>query len=120
MRSRVQHAYVEVTSEQRELANKGDFQWHGPAVWLSCSREVWDGRNGQTNEEKKQIIVNTGRARGCYFWPYSPKQSLATAEDLQAKEASQRDQKKSHRVAIIGVTATIIGVVIAYLAYEKS
>ncbi len=103
---------VDVTSEERALAAKGDFSWVREIWTLMCHFKVWDEDYDFDLKARQRVIVDTNRRDFCFFWPHRPGMLIPAARALQEREAQAREASRDRRLTIWGLWIAVAALLV--------
>jgi hypothetical protein len=103
---------LEITREDREKTKNDDDSWRLPDVSMGCYKGVWDQGHNFSLDSATELICKENRRGMCYFWKHMPGTFLPTAVDLQTRHEERQSKNRTYRLAILGLLATIVGLLI--------
>ena len=105
-----------LTSEERQSARAGDYDWLHDVYSLGCHFGVWDeGFTPSSRENRQEILLGIDRRDFCFFWSYQPGMMFPAAKVLQKREAANRDAGRDRKYTIIGLWIAGIALAVSTL-----
>jgi hypothetical protein len=105
----------EISPDCRKRTTQGDFSWQREYESLSCYKGIWDGGYNFPESSKHALLVLTKR-NACYFLKYQQGMFLNAADTLRLERIATENNLRNYRIAIIGLFATVVGLIVALLA----
>jgi len=99
---------MDVPLENRLRAKAGSLSWQRESEALSCHKGVWDEGLGIHGEDLLRQVSKIRRNGKCFYFEHSPGMLVPSAEKLQEAAMVKKNEGLKYRLAIYGLTLTVI------------
>lgn len=79
---------------------------------LQCHMGVWNEGASRIAEEEQRTLFSQEREFSCFFTPYRQSMLFPAAIELQKREESNRQLKRSHTYTVIGLWVAGLGLIL--------
>jgi hypothetical protein len=104
------HYVLEISREQRDLAQGGELAWQREYESISCYRGIWDEGVGFSDSTKLDQMTKLERKNRCYFIPYQAGMLLPAAEKLQEKNYEQARELQKLRYTAYAILVSLLAI----------